>query len=146
MASLREGIRAHMKKVSAGGSFSPPAVTFPVITDAQITAYLNSAAVPQTAADVTLRSIMEQKYIAMFMNPEAWTDLRRLDYDPLIYVNYEYPRYPSGNGPLQGRYPRLLPGATEVTVNPNAVAALYAEAGATTDADYITKPLWFDMP
>ena len=53
----------------------------------------------------------------------------------------------SGTGPLQGKYPRrLLPGATEVTVNPTAVAGLYAEAGATSDQDYITKPLWFDQP
>ena len=148
LLALKEGIRAHIKKMSAGGTFSPPSVTFPAITDAQILAYLNSAAVPQTAADVTLRSIMEQKYIAMFLNPDSWSDLRRLDFNPAIYVNFQYPVYTgSGTGPLQGKYPRrLLPGATEVTVNPTAVAGLYAEAGATSDQDYITKPLWFDQP
>jgi len=134
--------------MSTGGPYSPPAVTFPVITDAQITAYLASAAVPQTVADLTsLRPIMEQKYIAMFLNPDSWSDLRRLDFDPALYVNFQYPSYTSGTGPLAGKYPRrLLPGATEVTVNPNAVAGLYTEAGATSDQDYVTKPLWFDMP
>lgn len=148
LAALKEGIRAHIKKMSLGGAFSPPSVTFPVITDAQISAYLASAAVPQTEADLTLRSIMEQKYIAMFLNPDSWSDLRRLDFDPAIYVNFLYPVYSSsGNGPLAGKYPRrLLPGTTEVTVNPIAVAGLYTEAGATSDQDYVTKPLWFDQP
>ena len=147
LTSLKEGIRAHIRKMSMGGTFSPPAVTFPSITSAQIEAYIASAAVPQTEAALTLRSIMEQKYIAMFLNPESWSDLRRLDFDPTIYVNFQYPVYSSGMGPLLGKYPRrLLPGATEVTVNPNAVAGLYTEAGATSDQDYVTKPLWFDQP
>ncbi|MDB5234561.1 MAG: hypothetical protein JWR44_1554 [Hymenobacter sp.] len=151
LAALREGIRAHMKKVGTGGTFTAPTVTFPLISDAQINAYLASSAVPQTEAQVTMRSIMEQKYIAMFLNPDSWSDLRRLDFDPAIYVNFLYPTnanpgLATQTNPLR-RYPRrLLPGATEVTVNPNAIAALYAEAGATTDADYTSKPLWFDRP
>ncbi|UOQ99405.1 SusD/RagB family nutrient-binding outer membrane lipoprotein [Hymenobacter sp. 5317J-9] len=150
LAALREGIRAHMKKVSTGGTFTPPTVTFPLISDAQINAYLASAAVPQNEAQLTLRSIMEQKYIAMFLNPDAWSDLRRLDFDRTIYVNFLYPFYNgTSTGPLQGKYPRrLLPGATEVTVNPNAVAGLYAESGTAlgNDNEYVTKPLWFDRP
>ncbi|MBF9142331.1 SusD/RagB family nutrient-binding outer membrane lipoprotein [Hymenobacter properus] len=153
LAALRAGITAHMKKVGAGGTYTAPTVTFPIISDAQINAYLASAAVPQTEAQVTLRSIMEQKYIAMFLNPDSWSDLRRLNYRPSVYVNFLYPT--NANPALASRpvtdslrrYPRrLLPGATEVTVNPNAVAALYADAGATTDNDYITAPLWFDRP
>jgi hypothetical protein len=149
LAALREGIRAHMAKVGGGGSFSPPAVTFPVILSGQISAYLASAAVPQTEAALTLRSIMEQKYIAMFLNPDSWSDLRRYDFRSDLYVNFLYPTYGSSTTPpLANRaFPRrLLPGATEVTVNPNAVAGLYTEAGATSDPDYVTKPLWFDRP
>ena len=148
LAALREGIRAHMKKVGAGGTYSPPPVTFPVILDGQIAAYLASAAVPQTEAALTLRHIMEQKYIALFLNPDSWSDLRRYDFRSDLYVNFLYPYYANSNPPLAGgKFPRrLLPGATEVTVNPNAVAGLYAEAGATSDQDYVTKPLWFDRP
>ncbi|MFC6224392.1 SusD/RagB family nutrient-binding outer membrane lipoprotein [Hymenobacter artigasi] len=147
LAALKDGIRAHIRKMSGGGTYSPPLVTFPAISTAQIEAYVASAAVPQTEAALTLRSIMEQKYIAMFLNPDSWSDLRRLDFDPAIYVNFQYPVYSGGGtGPLAGKYPRrLLPGATEVTVNPNAVAANYAEVSATSDQDYITKPLWFDQ-
>lgn len=151
LAALREGIRAHMVKVGGGGTFSPPTVTFPTISNAQITTYLASAAVPQTAADVTLRRIMEQKYLALFLNPDSWSDLRRLDFNPAIYVNF---LYPTGANPVVAtqtdprlRYPRrLLPGATEVLYNPNAINKLFTDAGATTNDDYITKPLWFDMP
>ena len=110
---------------------------------------------PQTPADVTLRSIMEQKYIAMFLNPDSWSDLRRLDFASNIYVNFAYP---VGNGvnsvaaaqtDPKLRYPRRLPpGATEVTYNPDAVAKLYSDAGVANGVinEYITKPLWFDMP
>jgi hypothetical protein len=155
LAALREGIRAHMKKMSGGGTYAPPAVTFPFITDAQINTYLASAAVPQTEAALTLRSIMEQKYIAMFLNPDSWSDLRRLDFSTNIYVNLQFPRYTGSTPPqflVPGKFPRrLLPGATEVSVNPNATSALYTAEGLTigtqaNDAEYITRPLWFDRP
>ncbi len=152
LAALREGIRAHMAKVGRGGSNALPAVTFPTISADQITTYLASAAVPQTPEDVTLRSVMEQKYLAMFLNPDSWSDLRRLDFDPAIYVNFVYPTRTvnpvvAGQTDPKLRYPRrLLPGGTEVLYNPTAVAKLFSDAGATTNDEYITKPLWFDQP
>ena len=154
-AALREGVRAHMRKVGAGGTYSPPPVTFPVILEGQISSYLASAAMPQDENALTLRHIMEQKYIAMFLNPDSWSDLRRYDFRRDLYVNFLYPVYGSSTTPplplaangTDRLFPRrLLPGATEVTVNPNAVAGLYAEAGATTDQEYVTKNLWFDRP
>ena len=152
LAALREGIRAHMAKIGGGGANALPAVTFPTISSAQINAYLASAAVPQTEAALTLRSIMEQKYIAMFLNPDSWSDLRRLDFDPGIYVNFVYPTRSvnpvvAGQADAKLRYPRrLLPGATEVLYNPGAISKLFADAGASTNDDYVTKPLWFDQP
>ncbi|MVN76474.1 SusD/RagB family nutrient-binding outer membrane lipoprotein [Hymenobacter sp. HMF4947] len=149
--ALRAGVRANMAKVGVGGTFSPPTVTFPVITQAQITAYLASAAMPQTPAAVTLRQIMEQKYLAMFLNPDVWSDMRRLDFRPDIYVNFAYPSRANpvllaGTTALT-RFPRrLLPGATEVLYNPSAIAKLFSDAGATANDDYVTKPLWFDQP
>ena len=60
LRALKEGIAAHMRKIGVGGTFSPPAVTLPTITEVQVTAYLASVAVPQTEADLTtLRPIME---------------------------------------------------------------------------------------
>ena len=158
LAALREGVRAHMRKIGVGstspGALTVPTITFPAISEAQISAYLASAALPQTeAALTTLRPIMEQKYIAMFLNPDSWSDLRRLDFSPSIYVNFAYPTGTgvpaiiSGQADPTRRFPRrLLPGATEVSFNPNAVAKLFADAGATNNEEYITKPLWFDQP
>jgi hypothetical protein len=149
--ALRAGVRANMVKVGVGGTYSPPPVTFPTITAAQINTYLASAAMPQTPAAVTLPQIMQQKYLAMFLNPDVWSDMRRLDFRSDIYVNFVYP---SRANPVLAagttattRFPRrLLPGATEVTYNPTAVAKLFSDAGATANDDYVTKPLWFDMP
>ena len=155
LTALRTAITAHMTKVGQGGSNALPAVTFPTISSSQINTYLASAAVPQTASAVTLRSIMEQKYLGMFLNPDSWSDLRRLDFDPSIYVNFAFP---VGNGvnpsslaatDAKLRYPRrLAPGATEVLYNPAAIAKLYSDAGVTNGSlnDYVLKPLWFDMP
>ncbi|MGI4864018.1 MAG: SusD/RagB family nutrient-binding outer membrane lipoprotein [Janthinobacterium lividum] len=153
--ALRAGIRAHMVKVGVGGTYAPPTVAFPQITTTQINAYLASAAVPQTLAAVTPRSILEQKYIAMFLNPDSWSDMRRWDFSSTIYVNFAYPvgnavnSSASGQTDLKLRYPRrLLPGATEVLYNPNAITKLFNDAGVTQGDNntYITKPLWFDMP
>jgi hypothetical protein len=149
--ALRAGVRAHMAKVGVGGTFSPPTVTFPAITTAQINAYLASAAMPQTPGAVTLRQIMEQKYLGMFLNPDVWSDLRRFDFSSNIYVNFTYPSranpvLAAGTTALT-RYPRrLLPGATEVLYNPLAITKLFTDAGASTNDDYVTKPLWFDIP
>ncbi|WP_345108370.1 SusD/RagB family nutrient-binding outer membrane lipoprotein [Hymenobacter algoricola] len=145
-AAYREGIRAHMAKVGQGGSNASPAVTFPVITPTQIDNYLASAAAAQTPATLTIRNIMEQKYIAMFLNPESWSDLRRYDFSTQIYVNLVYPTYPANvpqaSQPLKGQFPRrLLPGLTEVQYNPGEIARIGAN-----DPDYVTRPLWWDMP
>jgi hypothetical protein len=137
--AYREGIRAHMAKIGVGGTFAAPAVTFPVITPAQINDYLASAAVAQSASALTLRSIMEQKYIAMFLNPESWSDLRRFDFSSEIYVNLAYPRNPDRD--LRGEWPRRLqPGATEVLYNPNEIARIGANL-----PDYEVLPMWWDQ-
>lgn len=144
--AYRDGITAHMRKIGVGGTNASPAVTFPVITQAQIDAYLASPAVAQSAAALTLKNIMEQKYIAMFLNPESWSDLRRMDFSQTIYPNLKYPAgaYSAlANKPdPKDRWPRrLLPGATEVLYNPQQVAAQGA-----SEPDYIGRPMWWDQP
>lgn len=142
LAAYREGIRAHMTKISAGGTAASQGltVTFPAITTAQINAYLASAAVAQNEAELDLRRIMEQKYIAMFLNPDTWSDMRRLDFSTQYYVNFQVPT--GVNSALMGQFPRrLLPGATEVLYNPNEIARIGGNA-----PDYVAKPMWFDQP
>lgn len=77
-SSFLEGIRAHM--------------SFAGVSTANINTYLASAAVPQTANDLTLKDILNQKYIALFMNTdETWSDLRRNNYDLTLYPAYIFP-------------------------------------------------------
>lgn len=160
LAAYRAGIQAHMEKIGVGGTFAAPSITFPAITPGQINAYLSSAAVAQTEAQLSApnnpnlpKAIMEQKYIAMFLNPESWSDMRRYDFRSDVYVNLQYPTGNSVNPVLRDitdpamRYPRrMLPGATETLYNPDEIARMFSEAGATTNDQYVGKPLWWDRP
>lgn len=72
--AYREGIRAHMDKVG--------------VPTAQRDAYMNDAAVDVGQGNLTLNDIFKEKNVAMFLNPEAWVDHRRHDYD---YPDFEQP-------------------------------------------------------
>ena len=158
LIAYKEGIRAHMAKIGVGGSNPLPAVTFPVITPAQITAYLASSAVAQTEADLSApdtsvpgqaevpRAIMQQKYIAMFLNPESWTDMRRYNFSPVIYPNLVYPA--GANADAGGQYPRrLLPAEREVVLNRARVLALVGSDGVTNGLSprFFTQKVWWDQ-
>jgi hypothetical protein len=152
LAAYREGIRAHMTKIGPGGTFTPPTVTFPAITAAQITAYLASTAVAQTEADLASaanpnvpRAIMQQKYIAMYLNPEAWTDMRRYDFSPDIYPNLVFPAGASSDA--GGQFPRrLLPAATEVLLNTARVQGLVGPDGINgLSSRFFTQKMWWDQ-
>jgi hypothetical protein len=65
------------------------------------------------AGNLTLSDIMMQKYIALFLNMETWTDMRRYEYDPDIYIGLEKPgtNFIAGNPWIQrGNYPDNEPG------------------------------------
>ncbi len=59
-----------------------------------------AATIARTAADITLADIMTQKYIALFLSPEVWTDWRRTGL-PVLQA-------PPGSA-LGGALPRSLP-------------------------------------
>ncbi|MFL9485251.1 SusD/RagB family nutrient-binding outer membrane lipoprotein [Chitinophagaceae bacterium LWZ2-11] len=70
------------------------------------------ANVQRTAATITLADIIQQKYIANFLNPEVWTDWRRTGY-PVLQA-------PAGSV-LGGQLPRsLLYPSSEINYNANA--------------------------
>jgi hypothetical protein len=88
-AAYEEGIRAHMTKIGVNHS--------------DIDAYM---ATDEVSAEVTRAKIMKEKYVAMLLNPEAWNDARRFDYQ---YVGFELPanQNPELNGQMlrRVRYP-----------------------------------------
>ena len=84
LAAYREGIKAHIdymqKKLTywQGQGYNNPDMM--PMDDAKISAYLASDAVCQSAADLTMRDIMLQKYVAMGCSLENWNDMRRFNY------------------------------------------------------------------
>ena len=73
-SAYREGIRAHMDKVG--------------VPDSLREAYLNDPAVDVGPSNLTLDLIFKEKNVALFLDPEAWVDHRRHDYD---YPDFEPP-------------------------------------------------------
>lgn len=68
------GITAHMDKLG--------------VPEPEKSAYINSAAVAVGENNITLALIMKEKYVALFLHPEAWADARRFDYQ---YMNFGLP-------------------------------------------------------
>jgi len=69
-----EGIKSDMQKLG--------------VPDTAITRYTTDPAVAVGAGGITLSLIMKEKYIATFLNPVAWDDVRRFDYQ---YANFNLP-------------------------------------------------------
>ena len=65
-AAYLAGITAHMDKLA--------------VPAAEKNAYLSNPAVAVGAANLTKDHIFKEKYVAMFLHPESWTDARRYDY------------------------------------------------------------------
>jgi hypothetical protein len=81
------GIRAHMEMVG--------------VSAANITTYINNPVVSVGAANINIDLIMKEKYVALFLHPEAWNDARRFDYQ------YEDMTLPDNHNPeLNGEYIR----------------------------------------
>lgn len=77
-----EGIRSHMDKLG--------------VAAADRDAYLANPAVAVGSGALTLDLIMKEKYVVMYLNPEAWVDARRYDYkykDFTLPVNAALPEF-----------------------------------------------------
>ncbi len=72
-----EGIRANMDKLG--------------VVAADRDAYLADSSVAVGADNLTLKLIMREKYIATFLNPESFVDLRRYDFSPDVFAGLTLP-------------------------------------------------------
>ncbi|MCW5912992.1 MAG: SusD/RagB family nutrient-binding outer membrane lipoprotein [Chitinophagaceae bacterium] len=61
------GIRAHMEKLGVAAT--------------AIDTYINNPAVAVGKDNLTLKLIMKEKYVATFLQPITWTDMRRFDFN-----------------------------------------------------------------
>lgn len=87
LVTYKNAIRAHMSFVNAYGNGG---TDFKPITSAEIEAYMISNEVAQTVNELNLSDIMNQKYIAQWGwgVMEQWCDLRKYNYNPLIFTQY----------------------------------------------------------
>ena len=111
-AAYEEGIRANFERLGASG----------------VDDYLADPAV----ATADLEHIMKEKYIALFLNVESWTDMRRHHYDPAVYKDFVEPDVLGRNMPAQ----RALYPDTEKTRN--------ADQASAHRKDF-TAPMWRDQ-
>lgn len=83
------GIRAHMQKLG--------------VPQQEIEAYINNPIISMGVADFTVDDIFREKYVAMFLHPEAWVDARRYNYQ---YEDFTLPE--NLNPDLGGQFIRRL--------------------------------------
>lgn len=74
LAAFMAGIRANMEKVG--------------VAEGDVSQYLQDKYPGLTASALTLQQIMDEKYIALFLQPETWNDARRFDYQ---YTDFTLP-------------------------------------------------------
>ena len=161
--AYKAGIRAHMDRMQKqlkqweAAGFAAVNPDMAPMSEADISAYLSSAAVAQGAGDLTMKDIMLQKYIAMGFNIENWNDMRRFNFSAgnvgnygVIYEGYDRGPLFAGQAKLVGGSktdPQYwirrwrLPATTEL--NYNATNAKAANKHATED-DIWSIPVWWD--
>jgi hypothetical protein len=61
------------------------------VAAADITAFMQSPEIAVGAENLTLSDIMLQKYLALYLQIETWTDMRRYQYDPNVYPGLDKP-------------------------------------------------------
>lgn len=127
--SFQNGITAHMERVG--------------VEQAAINAFLSSSSVPTTSGDLTLSAIMMQKWLAMYLQLEAWVDMRRYQYDSRIYVGLQRPENLAffWDENETGKWIQRIPydNQTEEIFNKPELDRL----GAFQNPDWLKVPLWW---
>ncbi len=108
-----EGIRASMELLE--------------VDPAEVQEYLTNPAVAVGAANLTLADIFREKYVITYLNPEAWNDARRFDYQ---YAGFTLPE----NAALPTFIRRVAYPTGETSKNPN-----------TPEITDLADPLWWDQ-
>ncbi|MEN8123149.1 MAG: SusD/RagB family nutrient-binding outer membrane lipoprotein, partial [Bacteroidota bacterium] len=119
-AAYMEGITANMDKMG--------------ISEEDRDLYLSDPLVDVGEVNLTLQLIMKEKFIAMFLNPESFTDYRRYDFDPNVFNGLELPEDHhvdrAGQWVRRASYP-----SSEFSRNGDNVEAVQKD---------VTVPVWWD--
>lgn len=155
--AYRDGIRAHMEAMNEKLRDYPQVYGKQIISEEEITEFLNSEAVAQSPDELTMAKIMQQKQIAMSFTVQNWNDMRRFNYSVphpefgVVYPDFGRPYefdaaaaecYPTDN-PNDVRYwPRRIQQCShEINYNSENWLASNPEANQRTIISY---PVWWD--
>lgn len=100
--------------------------------------YLASGAVAQSASQLKISDIMMQKYIALYLQPETWVDMRRYGYSNNAYPTLQYPA--NALDLYNGKWIQRMPydPQTEYIYNPKEIERL----GARSE-QWLVTPFWW---
>ena len=160
LAAYKDGIKANFDRMQirlnawqAAGTTNPDEKP---MADADITAYLSSTGICQSAGDLTMAEIMRQKIIALGYDIEIWNDMRRFNYGAgnignfgVVYPGYKRPYEFTATNKIVGTSPndltywfRRLSQSTHES-NYNNKQLLASNKLAMTDPIW-SCPVWWD--
>ena len=96
--------------------------------------YASNPLVDVGPANLTLELILREKQVALFLNPEAWVEVRRWDYDPNLFKGMALPASIDASANNSFIRHALYP-TDEISRNPNAAGAVKP----------ITEKVWWDQ-
>jgi len=124
LKTYQQGIRTNLERLG--------------IPEGQIISYLGSAKVAQNTANLKISDIMMQKYIALYLQGETWSDIKRYGYSTKAYPDLYYPKYALTE--WGGKYIQRFPydPQTEYVFNPKEIDRLGAKV-----RNWVFKPVWW---
>ncbi len=153
-AAYKAGIKAHIDYVNdicamwvAGDASLKDIPSFKAMNQDEVNNFLNNAL--GTAGDLTLAKIMTQKQFVVFFSNEMWNDMRRMDYDPNIYMGWHKPYMYENTASYwtycpQGKYPRRWNQASyEKDYNSSNLEAIGAQVPGALDLPVGSNGLWY---
>lgn len=118
----------------AGITASLKYLGYDTLTSAKGKNYINNPLVRLTPGILTLEHILRERQVVLYLNPEAWVDVRRYDYNENLFRGMTLPI--EQNPALGGAYiRRALYPLEELTRNPNAQPFLKT----------MTEKVWWDQ-
>ncbi|MFZ2286667.1 MAG: SusD/RagB family nutrient-binding outer membrane lipoprotein [Bacteroidales bacterium] len=160
--AYRAGIQANFDRMQtklnewkSAGTINPDQMP---MNEADIAAYMASAAVVQTASALTMADIIKQKIIALGFNMQNWNDMRRFNYSAgnigsfgVVYRDYMRPYEFTANNIMVGTTPtdptywfRRFSQSTHES-NYNNAQLMLSNPLAMKDAIW-SDPVWWDKP
>ena len=161
LAAYKDGIKAHLDmmqaKLTEWKSLGYQNPDMWPMDATEMNNYLNSAAVCQNTAELTMADIMLQKYVAMGCSVENWNDMRRFNFSAgniadfgVVYQGYDRGPLFAGQAVITGASktdPKYwqrrwrLPATLELTYNSTQATAMNIHAG---DLNVWCLPVWWD--